>query len=167
MNPAVVVAGWAAVNAALALLLLAFGENPWFVGLYAVAVVLTLLVVLVVLLARRRPGTPSRLPTGSRSAAHLALAALLVGLGLVHDLWILHYLAGLAVLAALLRFRRERLPAGRAPAPTAVPSRPPARMTAPEGGPWRVVRGVTRFAAVTTLAAKALGSIRGLLGGRR
>ncbi len=83
VRPAVVVAGWAALNAALTLLLLFFGENPLFVGMYAGTVLITLAVAAVVYLAVRAPGERLWLATGSGSTVYVALAALLAGFSLM------------------------------------------------------------------------------------
>ncbi|MTD57003.1 hypothetical protein [Amycolatopsis pithecellobii] len=156
MKPAWVVFGWAGFNAVLAAIMFAYGESAEFIGMYFAAVVIVAVVGLIVAYAhgRRRAGL-RRMPAGSLSAAYLALAAVLFGLGFLYTHWI-SYLALFPLLAAGFEFRRERLRAGVLPAPTQVRSRP---LEPQRRGP--VLRFVARAGVLAAVGARLLG------GGRR
>jgi hypothetical protein len=158
VKPAVVVLGWAGFNAVLAAIMFAYGESLEFIGLYFTAVLGTIFVGLVVLVAHRRrlPGR-RQLAASSRSSAFLALAAVLFGLGFLYTHWI-SYLALFPLLVAIAEFRRERLPAGVRPVPTEVRTSPlvPERATAGK----RAVTRIARVATVFAVAARALSALR-------
>ncbi|NKQ57797.1 hypothetical protein HFP15_33545 [Amycolatopsis sp. K13G38] len=155
MRPGLVVLGWAAFNAVLASIMFAYGESLEFIGLYAAAVLITVVVGLVVI-AASRPRSRRRIRTaaGSRSAGFLALAAILFALGFLFTHWI-SYLALFPLLAGGFSYRRERLPAGVVPARTGVRSTP---VVPQEEHPAadRVARMVTAGA----LAARAFSALR-------
>lgn len=74
MRPAAVVFGWAALNAVLTSIMFAYGESLEFIGLYATAVLITVVAGVVVLLAGRRPpGWPSA-PAGGQRLGGLSRA---------------------------------------------------------------------------------------------
>lgn len=125
MKPALVVLGWACLNAALMFVMFFYGENPLFIGLYAAAALLAAVAAAIVWLVHRAPRTslPFRLPANSVSAGLLGVAGILVGLGFLYGHW-LTIIAGWFALAALVHVPRERLPAGVVPGPTAVPTDP-------------------------------------------
>lgn len=127
MNPAVmVVLIWAGINAVLVGVLALYGENWQFVSLYGAAVLITVLVAVAVHFGRLRPDLRRRrLPAASASAGYLGMAAALVAIGMAYSYYWVVGFAAVPALAALLQVRKERLPAGTVPAPTAVPSGTP------------------------------------------
>jgi hypothetical protein len=159
VKPAAVVLGWAGFNAVLAAIMFVYGESLEFIALYFLAVLGTVAVGLVVWFAHRRPLPPRRrMPAGSLSAAWLALAAVLFGLGFLYTHWI-RYLALFPLAAAVVRFRKERVPAGMVPAVTEVRSSPlvPARA---ETATDRVVRRVARTGTILAVGTRVLSALR-------
>lgn len=167
MRPATVVLAWAAFNAALTVMLLLFGEHLLFVGLYAFAVTLVVAIAAAVHLARGSPSARQggRLPTASLSMFYGALAVVLTGLGFVYGYWYVG-LAVVAVVAAAVQFRRERLPAGVTVAPTEVPTLHELRPRRGESGEDRLSRGV-KAAAVLAITARVGASVRRWMRGAR
>ncbi|PRX43425.1 hypothetical protein B0I33_11543 [Prauserella shujinwangii] len=128
MKPALVVLGWAGWNAVLMLVMIPYRENALFIGMYALAVSATAAAAGVVWLYRRsrRAEGPVRMAANSLSAGFLAVAVILAGSSVLFGQW----LTGIAfyfAVAALLHVRRERVPAGALPGPTAVPTEPGVR----------------------------------------
>lgn len=147
MKPAGVVLGWAAVNAVLASIMFAYGESIEFIGLYALAVLITVVAGVVVSLAgRRRSSWPRHMAAGSASAGFLGLAAILFALGFLFTPW-LSYLAVFPVLFAVAAFRREKLPAGRLPASWTEVRSGPLRPEPPRPGEEKAAKAVGFVAA--------------------
>jgi peptidoglycan/LPS O-acetylase OafA/YrhL len=155
VKPAAVVFGWAALNAVLAAIMFAYGESLEFIGLYAAAVLLSVVAGVVVLLAgRRTPGWPRRMPGGSASAGFLGLAAILFALGFLFTPWV-SYLAVFPLLLAVTAFRRERLPADRVPASSSEVRSGPLKPEPPRPGEEKAAK-VAGFAAAALRAVAAL-----------
>ncbi|WP_199433019.1 hypothetical protein [Qaidamihabitans albus] len=163
MKPAYVMLGWAGLNAVLMLVMLVYGENVLFIGMYALAATTTALAACIVWLAHRarRTGLPIRMPVNSLSAGFLGVAAILAGASVVFGQW----LTGIAVyflLAAVLHVRRERLPVQARPGPTAVPTDPAVHE---QRG---ALPAATKAATAAGFVARAVGSLRrSRKGGRR
>ncbi|PXY22207.1 hypothetical protein [Prauserella muralis] len=155
LKPVLVVLGWAAFNAVLVLLMLVYGENALFIGMYGAAVGLALLVAGAVFLGRRDPAGQGRrtVAVASQSGLLFALAAVLAGAGLIFGYWLTGF-AIIPLLAALARQRKEVLPRGAAPAATEVSTLHSQRPQGGDGGP--VAKGV-KAATATVVAAKAAG----------
>lgn len=156
MKAVLVVFGWAALNTVLVLLMLPYGENALFIGMYGAGVgVITLFGVVVWLVARTAGwvNRGGRLPTASLSSGFVALAAILVGLAFVYGYWFAVF-AGLPLLAAAYRLSKERLPHGSVPAPTTVPTLPAERT--------RVSPALTRPVKAAAAALAAVTAVRSL-----
>ena len=182
-RPAVVVFGWAALNALLTVVLVIFSyQDPFPLIVYMCAVLLVGGFGTAVLVAARHE-TVDWYPTAVRSAssAFLAIGLTLIGLGFVYGLWLMLVALYPLLLAGIL-LGRERLssvvipPGSRLPLDPATGQAPPRVVPAdlPAGAPTatppveprsrpgvsRTDRAVAAAAAGLTLAARALRVLR-------
>lgn len=113
--PAHVVGLWATLNAALAGVLIVYGEWAMPVVLHFVGTTLVTVFAIAVLVSMRRHGTGPQLRLPYRSVAALAtgVVVLLLALAWVFGLWFLA-LVPYPLVVALVMVRRERLPADTA-----------------------------------------------------
>lgn len=178
-RPAVVVLGWAAVNALLTVVLVIFSyQDPFPLIVYMCAVLLVGGFGTAVLVAARHEAV-DWYPTAVRSAssAFLAIGLTLIGLGFIYGLWLMLVALYPLLLAGILHGRERlssvvippgsRLPldpaTGQAP-PRVVPTGPPTATppVEPRSGPEvsRTGRAAAAAAAGLALAARALRVLR-------
>lgn len=102
MSPPLVVAGWGALNVALAAMLAGFGERPAAIALYSSVAALVMIIASLVRAGVRRGGRPRRREPNGDSTLLLACGILVAGLGLAFA-WYLALLGLPFLVAAALR----------------------------------------------------------------